>query len=263
MHYQLGPGDLYRGTRLHTVWPEPVRGLGAFYTPTGGSRYNRIHQLTVSCSEDPLVAITEAAFYQAIKWREGIASSLLHPLTYPLRSEHLFWAFRIYPRPTVIDLEHATAIATFGYSPLVVTNPGQNYSATQDIADAVRGYTPPRGSPDPLPEGVRAPSVRTPRIGDHQPKQLALFVMDRDPIVPFVERSQLSAKMRLEFEFFAALPVSGPVEYQSAAVNWMKPKFRLTAIHGEPSLSPVPGLAERSGGKPIPLNRWRAVNICF
>jgi hypothetical protein len=41
--------------------PAPVRGDGAFYTPTSGSRYNRLHQRTVSCSEDPIVAITEGA----------------------------------------------------------------------------------------------------------------------------------------------------------------------------------------------------------
>jgi hypothetical protein len=120
-------------------WPEPVQGLGAFYTPKDGSRYNRAHQRTVSCSEDPLAAITEAAFYQALKWREAIASSLTHAVAYPFHSEHLFWAFRINPRPPVIDLEHAGAVAVFGYSPHVVTNPGQNYRATQDVADMVRG----------------------------------------------------------------------------------------------------------------------------
>jgi RES domain-containing protein len=263
MYYQIGAGDLYRVTRPDTVWPAPVQGLGAFYTPRGGSRYNRIHQLTVSCSEDPLVAITEAAFSQALKWREAIASSLVHAVTYPLRSEHLFWAFQINPRPPVIDLEHTNAIATFGYSPHVVTNPSENYRATQDIADAVRSHSPPVGSPDPLPEGVQAPSARTPKEGVYQPKQLALFVMNKDPIVPFDQGSQLSAKMMLEFEFFAAPPVHGPVDYQSLAINWTKPKFRLTAITGEPSLSPVPALAGRPGGNAIPANRWRAVTICF
>ena len=209
------------------------------------------------------MAITEAAFYQAIKWREAIASSLIHAVTYPLCSEHLFWAFLIDPRPPVIDLEEAAAVATFRYSPHVVTNPSQNYRATQEIADAVRAHTPPLGSPDPHPEGVRAPSVRTPKVGIYQPKQLALFVMDKDPIVPFDQRSNLSAKMRLEFEFFAAPPINGAVDYQSVAINWMKPKFRLTQIPGEPSIAPLPVLAGRPGGIAIPLNRWRVLSISY
>jgi hypothetical protein len=177
MYYQIGAGPLHRVTRPNTTWPEPVQGLGAFYLPKGGNRYNTPHQVTVNCAEDPLVAITEAAFYQAHHWREAIASSLIHPVTYPLRSEHLFWAFRIVPLPPVIDLENPSAVAHFGYSPHVVTNPGQDYRATQEIANSVRSHVPPLGSPDPIPDGVRAPSVRTPRVGTYQPKQLALFVM--------------------------------------------------------------------------------------
>ena len=155
MYHQIGAGDLYRVTRPDTVWiepdqKEPVQGLGAFYTPKDGNRYNRTQQCTVSCSEDPLVAITEAAFYQALKWREAIAWSLIKTVTYPLRSEHLFWAFQIDPHPPVIDLEDAAAVVAFGYSPHVVTNPSQNYRATQEIADAVRTHAPPLGAPDLL-----------------------------------------------------------------------------------------------------------------
>jgi hypothetical protein len=263
MYYQIGAGNLYRVTKPETFWPNPVQGVGAFYTPKGGSRYNEPHQQTVSCSEDPLVAIAEAAFYQALKWREAIASSLIHAVTYPLRSEQLFWAFRIDPLPPVVDLEHAIAVASFGYSPHVVTNPGQDYRATQEVANAVRTHKPPLGSPDPLPEGVRAPSVRTPRVGAYQPKQLALFVINRVGVVSYDQRSVLVAKMRLEFEFFAAPPVGGAVDYQSRAINWTKPKYRLSRIRDEPSLSPVPALAGRPGARPIRLNRWLDVNICY
>ncbi len=178
-------------------------------------------------------------------------------------------AFRIDPRPPVIDVEHAAAGVAFGFSPHVVTNPGQNYRATQDIADLVRDFIPPVGSPDPIPEGVRAPSVRTSKVGAYQPKQLALFVMEKNPPAPhppivfFDQRSNLSAKMRLEYKFSAAPPANGPVDYQSVAINWTKPKFRLSTIAGEPSISPVPALAGRPGGNPILLNRWYAVTICL
>jgi hypothetical protein len=263
MYYQIGAGDLYRVTRSNTIWPEPVQGYGAFYVNKAGNRYNAAHQVTVSCSEDPLVAVSEAAFYQAFTWREAIASSLINAVTYPLRSEHLFWAFRIDPLPPVVDLEEPIAVASFGYSPHVVTNPGQNYLATQLVANSVRTHTPPVGSPDPIPEGVRAPSVRTPMVGPYQPKQLALFVIHRAGVVPYDQRSTLVARMRLEFEFFAAPPVGGGVTYHSVAINWTKPKYRLSAIPGEPSIGPVPVLLGRPGGKGIPLNRWLGLSICY
>jgi hypothetical protein len=263
MYYQIGPGDLYRVTRDNTVWPDPVRGLGAFYLPPGGNRYNAVHQVTVSCSEDPWAAICEAAYYQALKLREAIASSLINAVAYPFRSEHLFWGFRIDPRPPVIDLESPVAAALFQYSPHILTNPGQNYRATQSISNAVRAHAPPMGSPDPLPEGILAPSVRTPRVGTYQPKQLALFVVQRPGLLPYDQRSTLTAKMRLEIEFFAAPPVGGPVVFQSLAIDWTKPKFRLSAIAGEPSIGSVPPWAARPGGKSIPLNKWLKLNICY
>ena len=155
------------------------------------------------------------------------------------------------------------AIAQFGYSPHVITNSGQNYRATQEVADSVRTYRPPLGSPRPIPDGVRAPSVRTPRVGAYQPKQLALFVVNRAGVVPYDQRSSLVARMRFEFEFFAAAPVGGSVTYDSVAVNWAKPKYRLTAIPGEPSVGPVPALAGRPGGRAIPLNRWLGLTIIY
>lgn len=263
MYYQIGTGDLYRATGDRTIWPDPVRGLGAFYLPPGGNRYNTAHQVTVSCSEDPWVAICEAAFYQGLKLRAAISSSLINALTYPFRSEHLFWGFQINPLPPVINLESPVATALFQYSRHILTNPSQNYLATQSISNAVRYHVPPMGSPDPLPEGILAPSVRTPRVGTYKPKQLALFVIQRPGLLPYDQRSTLTAKMKLEIEFFAAPPVGGPVNFQTSAIDWMKPKFRLSAIAGEPSIGPIPVLAGRPGAKPIPLNRWLGLNICY
>jgi hypothetical protein len=175
----------------------------------------------------------------------------------------MFWAFQIGLPLPVVNLEDPIAVATFGYSPHVVSNPGQNYRATQEVANLVRTHRPALGSPNPLPEGIRAPSVRTPRVQAYQPKQLALFVINRTGVVPYDQRSTLVAKMRLELEFFAAQPVGGPVDYQSAAVNWTKPKYRLSLIPGEPALAPIPALAGRPGGKAIPLNRWINLEICY
>jgi hypothetical protein len=82
-------------------------------------------------------------------------------------------------------------------------------------------------------------------------------------IIPYDQRSHLTAKMRLEIEFFAAEPVGGAVNFQTRAINWSKPTFRLTAIAGEPSIGLVPALAGRPGGRPVPLNRWLSLNICY
>jgi hypothetical protein len=255
MYYQIGAGDLYRVTGGNTVWPDPVRGLGAFYLPRKGNRYNTAHQVTVSCSEDPWVALCEAAYYQALKVRDAIASSLINAITYPFRSEHLFWAFQITPPPSIVDLESPVALALFQYSLHVLTNPSRNYLATQEISNAVRTHTPPIGSPDPLPDGLMAPSVRTPRVGAYQPKQLALFVIQRPGFVPYDQRSILTAKMRLEIEFFTDSPVRGPVDFHGSAIDWTKPRFKLSAIAGQPFIGPVPALAGRPGGRSIPLNR--------
>lgn len=263
MYYQIGAGDLYRVTSANTDWPDPILGLGAFYLPQGGNRYNAVHQITVNCSEDPWVAICEAAYYQALKQRDAISSTLVNAVAYPFRSEHLFWGFQINPLPPVVDLEDPVAVALFQYPLHVLTNPGQNYRATQSVSNAVRSHVPPMGSSDPQPEGILAPWVRTPKVGAYQPKQLALFVIQRQGVLPYDQRSTLTAKMRLEIEFFAASPVGGPVNFQTAAIDWITPKFRLSTIPGEPSINPVPALAGRPGTGPIPLNTWLGIDICY
>jgi hypothetical protein len=147
MYYPIGQGPLFRVASAVSgnVWPAPVMGYGAYYVARGGNRYSRPHQLTVYCAEDPLVAITEGAFYQALAWQNEIASSRMKAVSYPLRTEHLLWAFRIDPRPPVIDMESPLASNHFAYSPHVLLNPAKAYSATQAIADDVRTYDPPRG----------------------------------------------------------------------------------------------------------------------
>lgn len=263
MYYQIGAGDLYRVTSGGTGWPDPVRGLGAFYLPTGGNRYNAARQVTVSCSEDPWVSICEAAYYQGLKLRAAISASLIKTLTFPFRSEHLFWGFRINPLPPVVDLESPIAAALFKYPRHILTTPGQDYMATQRISNDVCYYRPPEGSPDPLPERLLAPSVRTPRVGAYQPKQLALFVIERPGLLSYDQRSTLTVKMKLEIEFFAAPPVGGPVTFQTSAIDWTQPKFWLSAIAGEPSIDPVPLPSGRPGVSPIPLNQWLALDIHY
>ena len=237
-------------------------GEGAYYVSRGGNRYSRPQQLTVYCAEDPLVAITEGAFYQALSWQNDIALSRTKPVNYPLRSEHLLWAFRIDPKPSVIDLESPLASNHFAYSPHVLLNPCRVYSSTQEIADDVRTYVPPTGSGQLRPEGLKTPSVRTPHVSGFQPLQLALFVMKTDWSVPFDQRSQLDAKMRIEYEFRTHSPITS-VAYQHARINWTSPRFRVTAIAGEPSLSPLPAYLDRPQARSYILNQWYRIRIVF
>jgi hypothetical protein len=264
MYYPIGAGPLFRvaSATSGNVWPDPVLGYGAYFVGIGGNRYSRPDQLTVYCAEDPLAAITEGAFFQALKWQEDIASFRMKDLTYPLRSEHLLWAFRIHPTPPVVDMESALASTCFEYPPHVLLNPSRLYRGTQALADEVRAYAPPAGSGQPRPEGLKAPSVRTPYVGAFQPQQLALFVRNMPPLEPFDKRSDLVAKMNIEFEFFTRSPPTS-VGYEHARIHWAAPKFRVTAIPGEPSLSPIPAYAGRPKPRTYSLNRWYRINIVF
>ena len=264
MYHPIRQGPLFRvaSATSGNVWPDPVMGHGAYHVDIAGNRYSRPHQLTVYCAEHPLVAIAEGAFYQALNWQKDIAAYRTKAITYPLKAEHLLWAFRIDPQPPVIDMESPLASNHFAYSPHVLLNPSRVYSGTQAIADDVRTYTPPAGSGQPRPEGMKVPSVRTPYVTGFQPHHLALFVMNTPDSVPFDQRSQLVAKMKIEFEFFTPSPRTS-VGYQHARIDWVAPKFRVTAIPGEPSLSPIPAYPGRPNARTYPLNRWHRIEIVF
>lgn len=226
MYYSIGDSPLFRVASADSgnVWPDPVMGHGAYYLSKEGNRYSRTHQLTLYCAEDPLAAITEGAFYQAIQWQNDISLFRMKAVTYPLKSEHLLWTFLIDPRPKVIDMESVISSTHFGYSPHLLLNPSQAYSGTQAVADDVRSYTPPVGSELPKPEGMKVPSVRTPYVRTFQPHHLSLFVMNTPASIPYSQRSHLVAKMRIEFEFFTHTP-SNSVIYQSLASTGQHPNF--------------------------------------
>lgn len=264
MYYTIGSGPLFRvaSATSGNVWPDPVMGQGAYYVGREGNRYSSPHQLTVYCAEDPLVAIAEGAYYQALNWQKEIASSRTKAVKYPLQSEHLLWSFRIDPIPSVIDMESPLAINHFAYSPHVLLNPNRTYIDTQEIANDVRTYTPPIGSSQPKPEGMKVPSARTDYKNAFQAHHLALFVVNRDGSVPFDQRSQLVAKMKIEFEFLTHSPITS-VAYQHARIDWTTPRFRVTAIPGEPSLSPIEAYIGRPKSRSYILNRWYKIGIVF
>ncbi len=237
-------------------------GYGAYYGGIDGNRFSGPDQLTVYCAEDPLVAITEGAYYQALKWQNEIASYKMKAVAYPLVSEHLLWAFRIDPAPALIDSESLLASTHFSYPPHVLLNPCRNYSGTQAIANAVRTHLPPGGSGLARPEGLKGPSVRTPNVTGFQPHQLALFVRDTPYSAPFNQRSILLGKMKIEFEFYTSTPAA-PVSYHDARINWTRPKFRVSVFPGEPVTSPIPTFLGRPASQSYALNSWHEIEIVF
>ena len=233
MYYIPGvAARLYRMTTPGSTWPTPLFGHGAYFITvapkkliltrrasegsasepslarrvsmckdaklscrgnTKGGRFNRANDPTVYCSEDPLVVITETAFYESLEWHRRISDHRLNPVGYPFVSRHSFWCFSIDPPPPLIDLQHSSAIAQFQFPPHMLLNPALNprrglqlagqsanrdYFGTQELADEIRAYIPPAGSPNSRPEGIRAPSVRTAAVSGYQPSMLALFLFD-------------------------------------------------------------------------------------
>jgi len=255
MYHSIPPGTrLYRVTRLDEIWPEPLKGLGAFYTE--GGRYNRVRQPTVYASDDPLVPITEVAFHQARVWQNAIAMFHVRPADYPLRSQHMFWSFTIDPPPAVIDLEHPSALSRFQHPPHALLNPCLNYEGLRDLSDKVFSYKAPAGSLDPRPEGLKAPSVRTPRRGGFQPYQFALFVVPPSVNRSLESRSSLVESWVLTLEFQEA-GHSWPVGFSSKAISWTTPRFRLDSSSLAPA-HPGPG---RPGSKPYRTGRWYRIKV--
>jgi hypothetical protein len=107
--------------------------------------------------------------------------------------------------------------AYFTFPPHMLLNPALNprrglqlagqsadrdYFGTQELADEIRAFIPPAGSPKPRPEGIRAPSVRTAAVSGYQPSMLALFFFDpKLGWVPYENRASLIAQWDLVLEF--------------------------------------------------------------
>jgi hypothetical protein len=272
MYYTLNPGArLYRVTSTNTVWPTPLLGQGAFFTH--GGRFNRTGQATVYCSEDPLVVITEQAFYQALDWHRAISSQRLNPIAFPLVSHYVLWCFSIDPPPAIIDLEHSQAMSTFQYSPHFVHNPSLNprpgvqllyqpaardYTGTQGLADDIRVYLPPAGVNQPRPEGIKFPSVRSPRKYRFQPYNLALFVMDPKLQVPYQDRSASIDQWELTIEFLEKSS-GDPVTFDTQEIDWEQPRFQIGPAGG----NAIPEYPRRPRAMAFNTGQWYRVDICY
>ncbi len=168
MLYETPPPEtvFYRAADRTLRWSQILTGLGAFLGNKKTGRYHGSRQRTVYAASDALVAITEAAYYEALgqQWRIGTSllpqAHLLPPLT---TASFRLWAFRLDPPPTVIELEDPGAHPIFNHPPFVLRNPTANdYRPTQDLMDAV--FNLPANAAGQKAWGVKAPSVRTPRV---------------------------------------------------------------------------------------------------
>lgn len=272
MYYTLAPATrLYRVTGPGVTWPTPLYGQGAYFNK--GGRYNEASQPTVYCTEDPLAVIAETAFYEALEWQGKISAHRMNPVSYPLVSDHKLWCFTIDPAPAILDLEHAQALALFQHTPHMLSNPSLNpdrgthvrgqplardYFGTQNLATEVRGHTPPPGSPDPRPEGVKAPAVRLKRREGYRPHMLALFVFPPGVHDPYINRSAIVLECDLQLRFLQMRPRQ-PVTAQTVDIDWCNPQFHISGTRA----AVIPPYAPRKGAITYTPNRWYRVPIQF
>ncbi len=275
MYYTLAAGArLYRITDVGAIWPTPLLGQGAYFNK--GGRYNSAGDPTVYCAEDPVAAIAESVFYQALEWQLRISNHNITAVHYPLESAHQLWCFSIDPAPVIIDLMHPQAIQQFQHTPHMLLNPSLNphggphrrgqplardYFGTQQLAKDITGYTPPPGSPNPRPEGIKAPAIRMKRTANYRPHQLALFVFPGAPAavhVPYENRSRLIMQCELQLRFLE-LSSRRAVTIQTVDIDWCKPQFRIRGA----GAAPIPAYPGRPGATSYNPNTWHNVNVQY
>jgi hypothetical protein len=272
MYYNLAAAArLYRVTGPGVNWPTPLYGLGAYFSK--GGRYNEASQPTVYCTEDPLAVIAETAFYEALEWQGKISAHRMNPVSYPLVSDHKLWCFAIDPTPAIIDLEHPQSHGLFQHTPHMLSNPSLNpdrgthvrgqplardYFGTQNLATEVRGHTPPPGSADRRPEGVRAPAIRLKRIAGYRPHMLALFVFTPAVHVLYEHRSAMLLECDLQVRFLQLSPRQD-VTARTVDIDWCNPQFRISGS----GAAVIPAYAPRPSAIAYSPNRWYKVPIQF
>jgi len=254
---------LYRVTREHESWDDVLRGLGAVYNE--GGRYNVTFQHTVYASEDPIVALTEFGWHLSLA--KFVDIGLSNPFTYPLVETAKLWRFRLDSDTQLIDICSAQAAQYFGYPAQLPYNCDPNHhprkdgkrlrSASQQLADDVRTFTHP---PKPFhrPEGLQAPSVRTPPLPKYLPRQVVLFVIPAHGSSPktIQDRAEKLDDWRIEYEFLAA---GGRAASSSdPLVAWMAPRFKLTG-----NTNPLPKYLGRPRGKQYPAHKWHTLDIRY
>jgi hypothetical protein len=233
----------YRATRIGTTWSKVLRGDGAFYTD--GGRYNTTHQPTAYTADDPIVAISELAFYQAMSWQRDIGSRLTPDLEFPLVSEHLLWCFTLDNPPKILDLSNDISRQVFTYHRFALVNPSSYHQATRELADKIRMHP---NAEAPNVGGLKAPSVRAIPVGGGYACQTVLF-----PGPKGIKASRVG-RLNLTLEFLDGGGQS--VDGETAVINWSDLRFQL---HGGSTTILLDSACR--GGIPIPIDEWIPLTI--
>jgi hypothetical protein len=255
MYHTPAVGTVYYRVTSPKMRPaDLLTGMGSYYQ--AGGRYHRIQQRTVYASDDPRVSITEMAFYQALDWQKWIGGQAPatpipqprpSPLGFPFVSDHILWCFTLKDPPHLIDVDDPAAYLLFQHAPIHLLNPGRFYETTETLADRVRAHTHP---PHPRPQGIKAPSARTPNVAGYQPYQYALFVFGARLV------GQIAWRADLTLEFLD--PDGQPVSRATRRVDWAHPRFKLEGL-----TNPVPAFAPRPGAQPYQPGPWYRIEVVF
>jgi hypothetical protein len=237
----------YRAADQGLRWHQILTGLGAFLGNKKVGRYHGSRQRTVYGAPDPLVAITEASFYEALGVQSHIGTTMLpqaHSLPPLTAGSFRLWAFRLNPPPTVIDVEDPGAHPLFNLPPFVLRNPTANdYRPTQELMDAV--FNLPANAAGQKAWGVKVPSARTPRVALpapgtwFHPFQYAFIVPPHQQRLPATQLGSWD----LEVEFFDQ-DSQAPVTATTVTVDWQQPRIRLVPRAGAGA---IPAFAARPG----------------
>ncbi len=241
---------LYRASRAEDSWESVLRGNGAFYT--SGGRYNVAGQATVYASPDPLVALCEFAWHAIGTVTRTLSGA--DKRTAPLTTTGQLWQFSFGKELILADVTHPRAGHEIGFASHVPWNPHSvSYPACQEFANALRIHRVRR------PEGLLAPSVRTPSVGDYRPQQVVLFVLNAPDVVPesLEQRGNLLNRWSVEYEFLSA-DTDSPANVSDLHVAWSRPRVRL----GE-NAKAVPKYVPRPKAKPFASNKWHALDIQY
>jgi hypothetical protein len=258
--YLTPPPDtiLYRAAPLKLPWSRVLNGLGAYHGERTVGRYHSPRQRTVYATPDPLVAITESAFYEALARQKAIERTVLlqQPQLLPFSNTVCrLWAFRLNPPPVVIDLEDPMALQVFGHPPYVLRNPASaSYVPTQDLIDAV--FMHPANAQGQKAWGVKAPSVRTPRVRQYRPYQYVFILQPNQKRLPATALG--SWDLQVEFVDLTGQPVTR----HTSLVDWRRPRFQLLPRRGAAAAS-LPPFAERPNATAYQPNQWYRARILY
>ncbi|MCU0704552.1 MAG: RES family NAD+ phosphorylase [Fimbriiglobus sp.] len=241
---------LYRVTRTEDTWDDVLLGAGAFHGD--GGRYSLSGQPTVYASEDPLVALTEFGWHAGLTLSETLGGHT-PTLNYPLLTSAKLWRFHLNTAVALADLTSPVAALQLGFPAHLPYNPHPHlYYSTRTIATKLRAHKNPR------PEGLLAPSVRTPVSGPYSPKQVVLFVLPAPTVVShsLAQRATLLDQWDVEMEFGTA-GTHASVMVADPLIAWSAPWVRLSGSN------PVPKFKTRPGSKPLSTGSWFTLDVRY